>query len=138
MLAPEYGGDGKIIGRCTDKAQPILGFPGHLAPNALLFYTGDMFPSKYKDGAFVAFHGSWNRAPLQQEGFYVVFVPFKDGKPSGDYEIFADGFAGGDNIKSPAQAKYRPCGLAQGPDGALYISEDKTGKIWKVIYTGKK
>ena len=137
VLAPEYGGDGKQIGRCADKDQPIMGFPGHLAPNALLFYTGNMFPKKYKDGAFIAFHGSWNRAPLKQEGFYVVFVPFKDGKPSGNYEIFANGFAGSDNIKNPNQAKYRPCGLAQGPDGALYVSDDKAGGLWKIIYDGK-
>ena len=137
VLGPEYGGDGKQQGRCEGKDQPIMGFPGHLAPNALLFYTGNLFSKKYQDGAFIAFHGSWNRAPLKQEGFYVVFVPFKDGKPSGNYEIFANGFAGSDDIKNPNQAKYRPCGLAQGPDGALYVSEDKAGRIWKIIYNGK-
>ncbi|MBI5856797.1 MAG: PQQ-dependent sugar dehydrogenase [Sphingobacteriales bacterium] len=134
VLGPEYGGDGNKQGRCADKDQPILGFPGHWGPNDLLFYTGKMFPDKYKNGAFIAFHGSWNRAPLPQAGYFVVFVPMKDGKPSGNYEIFANGFAGKGTIAGPGQAKYRPCGLAQGPDGALYVSDSKEGRIWKIVY----
>ena len=136
VLGSEYGGDGKKQGRCADKEQPILGFPGHWAPNDLLFYTGKMFPEKYKNGAFIAFHGSWNRAPLKQAGYFVVFVPMKNGKPSGNYEIFANGFTGKESIAGPGQAKYRPCGLAQGPDGALYISDSKEGRIWKIVYGG--
>ncbi len=119
VLAPEYGGDGKTIGRCTEAKDPIMAFPGHLAPNDLLFYTGNMFPEKYSNGAFIAFHGSWNRSPLPQEGYYVAFVPFKNGLPSAEWEIFANGFAGTDVIKSPGDAVYRPMGLAQGPDGSL-------------------
>jgi glucose/arabinose dehydrogenase len=134
VLGPEYGGDGKKQGRCADKEQPIMSFPAHWAPNALLFYTGKMFPEKYKNGAFIAFHGSWNRAPLKQAGYNVVFVPFKNGKPSGNYEIFASGFAGKGPVNGPGQAKYRPCGLAQGPDGALYISDSREGRIWKINY----
>jgi glucose/arabinose dehydrogenase len=137
VLGPEYGGDGKQLGRCAGKDLPIMGFPGHWAPNDLMFYTGTMFPEKYRNGAFIAFHGSWNRAPLPQAGYCVVFVPFKNGKPSGDYEIFASGFIGKETIMGPNQAKYRPCGLAQGPDGALYISDSNVGKIWKIVYTGK-
>ena len=134
VLGPEYGGDGKTQGRCAGKQDPIMAFPGHWAPNALLIYTGNMFPAKYRNGAFIAFHGSWNRAPLKQAGYCVVFVPFKNGKPSGGYEIFANGFAGSDNLSGPGQAKYRPCGLAQGPDGALYISDSQVGKIWRIAY----
>ncbi len=134
VLAPEYGGDGKKQDICASKTQPIMAFPAHWAPNGLLFYTGNMFPEKYRNGAFIAFHGSWNRAPLKQAGYKVVFVPFKDGKPAGNYEVFADGFAGSAAIDGSSQAKYRPCGLAQGPDGALYISDDKEGQIWKVSY----
>lgn len=137
ILAPEYGGDGKKQGRCEGVDTPVMAFPGHWAPNGLLFYTGNMFPEKYKNGAFIAFHGSWNRAPLLQRGYFVAFVPFKDGKPSGPYEVFAEGFAGGPEIKTPGQALHRPCGLAQGPDGSIYISDDVKGTIWKVIYTGK-
>ncbi|MOA19920.1 hypothetical protein D3C78_1403300 [compost metagenome] len=114
--------------------KPIVAFPAHLAPNALLFYTGNQFPEKYRNGAFIAFHGSWNRAPLPQKGFFVAFVPFKDGKPDGEWEIFADNFAGKETITSPGQAKYRPCGLAQGPDGSLYVSDDAKGTIWKISY----
>ena len=117
--------------------QPIFAFPGHWAPNALLFYTGDQFPARYKNGAFIAFHGSWNRAPEKQKGYKVVFVPFLKGKPSGAYEVFADGFMGADEIASPGEAKYRPCGLAQGPDGSLYISDSVKGNIWKIKYKGK-
>jgi glucose/arabinose dehydrogenase len=137
MLAPEYGGDGKKQGRCEGVDQPVMAFPAHLAPNALLFYTGNQFPAKYREGAFIAFHGSWNRAPLPQKGFFVAFVPFKNGKPSGDWEIFADGFAGKETINSTRDAEYRPCGLAQGPDGAIYVSDDSKGTIWKIAYQGK-
>jgi glucose/arabinose dehydrogenase len=114
--------------------KPLVGFPAHMGPNALLFYTGTMFPEKYRNGAFIAFHGSWNRSPQKQEGFYVVFQPMKDGKPNGDWEVFADGFAGRAEVMSPGQAIHRPCGLAQGPDGALYITDDAKGTVWKVSY----
>lgn len=134
ILGPEYGGDGKKQGRCGDKEQPIMAFPGHWAPNDLLFYTGNMFPAKYKNGAFIAFHGSWNRAPLKQAGYCVVFVPFEKGKPSGNYEIFANGFTGKETIMGAGQAKYRPCGLAQDANGALYISDSKEGRIWKITF----
>lgn len=132
VQSPEYGGDGKSTKGCDTKQKPIYAFPAHWAPNGLLFYTGDQFPEKYKNGAFIAFHGSWNRAPQPQAGYKVVFVPFKDGMPSGEYEVFADGFAG--ENKTPGGAAHRPCGLAQGPDGSLYISDDQNGRIWKVTY----
>lgn len=137
VLAPEYGGDGKKTDRCTAADDPILAFPAHTAPNDVLFYTGDMFPEKYKNGAFVAFHGSWNRAPLPQEGYYVVFVPFKGKIPEGNWEVFASGFSGVDVVKSPRDAKHRPCGLAQGPDGSLYVSDDVNGRIYRIIYNKK-
>ncbi len=138
VLAPEYGGDGKTEGQCGTKEKPLYAFPAHWAPNALLFYTGTKFGDKYKNGAFIAFHGSWNRAPLKQGGYNVVFVPMKDGKPNGEYEIFADDFAGGEEFLTPAKAQHRPCGLAMGTDGSMYISDDKGGTIWKIIYTGEK
>ena len=137
VLAPEYGGDGQKVDRCDAADDPLLGFPAHTAPNDVLFYTGNMFPEKYKNGAFVAFHGSWNRAPLPQEGYNVVFVPFKGAIPEGQWEIFANGFSGIDVVKSPRDAKHRPCGLAQGPDGSLFVSDDVSGRIYRIIYTGK-
>ncbi|HEX3768864.1 MAG TPA: PQQ-dependent sugar dehydrogenase [Puia sp.] len=133
MLAPEYGGDGKKTSG-TDAIDPVVAFPAHLAPNALLFYTGTQFPEKYRNGAFIAFHGSWNRAPEPQEGFYVAFVPFKNGKPSGKWEIFANGFSGGPKNTASGGALHRPCGLAQGPDGSIYVTDDVKGTVWKISY----
>lgn len=137
VLGPEYGGDGKKEGLCDAKEKPLVAFPAHWGPNALLFYTANKFGEKYKNGAFIAFHGSWNRAPLKQGGYNVVFVPMKDGKPNGDYEIFADDFAGGEENLTPSKAKHRPCGLAMGIDGSIYISDDQGGTVWKITYTGK-
>jgi glucose/arabinose dehydrogenase len=130
IISPEYGGDGKKS--TDDYINPAIAFPGHLAPNGLLFYTGNQFPEKYKNGAFIAFHGSWNRAPEPQEGYYVVFVPFQNGKPTGKWEVFANGFAGA--TITPRGAEHRPCGLAQGPDGSLYVSDDSKGTIYKISY----
>lgn len=134
MLAPEYGGDGvKTVD--TGFIDPVAAYPAHMAPNGLLFYTGNMFPEKYKNGAFIAFHGSWNRSPEPQAGYFVVFQPFKNGKPDGDWEVFADGFAGSAENVASGHAEHRPCGLAQGPDGALYISDDSKGTIYKITYS---
>ena len=134
ILAPEYGGDKNTQGRCANATPPIGAFPGHWAPNDLLFYTGTQFPAQYRGGAFIAFHGSWNRDPEPQAGYSVVFVRMENGKPVKDFEVFADGFAG--ETKQPRGATYRPTGLAQGPDGSLYISDDVKGRIWKVMYVG--
>lgn len=119
VLAPEYGGDGKIVGRCEDMDLPEMGFPGHWAPNDLLFYQGDHFPERYKNGAFIAFHGSTNRAPYPQSGYIVVFVPFKNGIAQGSWEVFADGFTGTDTLVNTSDAHYRPVGLAEAPDGSI-------------------
>ena len=133
MLAPEYGGDGKKTG--GEKAiNPVVAFPAHFGPNGLLFYTGNMFPAKYKEGAFIAFHG---QSPELKKGYLVAFVPFKNGKPSGQWEIFADNFAGTDLEKPTGPIKYRPTGLAEGPDGALYVADDVKGAIFKITYSGK-
>jgi glucose/arabinose dehydrogenase len=135
VLAPEYGGDGgKKIGECDKAEPPIAAFPAHWAPNDLKIYKGSQFPKAYPGGAFIAFHGSWNRAPGPQAGYNVVFQPLADGKPSGPYVIFADGFAGAH--KDPGRAAHRPSGLAVGPDGALYIADDVAGRIWRVTFVG--
>lgn len=138
VLAPEYGGDGNEVGRCTDFEKPLLGFPGHWAPNDLLFYKGEQFPERYRNGAFVAFHGSTNRAPYPQAGYFIGFIPFSNGVPTGDFEVFADGFAGVDPIVNVSDAVYRPMGIASGPDGSLYIADTEKGKIWRIMYTGDK
>jgi glucose/arabinose dehydrogenase len=137
VLAPEYGGDGgHVLGVCAEKQAPVAAFPAHWAPNDMLIYQGSQFPSSYKDGAFLAFHGSWNRAPGPQGGYNVVFQPLAGGKPSGPFVVFADGFAGGN--KQPGRAAHRPTGLAVGPDGALFIADDTGGRIWRVTYQGDK
>jgi glucose/arabinose dehydrogenase/mono/diheme cytochrome c family protein len=135
VLAPEYGGDGgKTVGLCAQRTAPAAFFPAHWAPNDLLIVTNSKFPAAYRNGAFVAFHGSWNRAPAPQGGYNIVFQPMADGKASGDFVVFADGFAGA--VKEPGRAAHRPSGLAAGPDGSLYISDDQNGRIWRVTYHG--
>jgi glucose/arabinose dehydrogenase len=135
VLAPEYGGDGKQVGRCASKKGNVAYFPAHWAPDGILFYTGSQFPAQYRDGAFIAFHGSWNRAPLPQAGYKVVFQPMRNGRAAGSYEIFADDFAPNLNVQRSARGSgnRRPVGLAQSPDGALYITDDTGGRIWKVV-----
>jgi glucose/arabinose dehydrogenase len=135
VLAPEYGGDGKTVGLCADKRAPIATFPAHWAPNDLLLYDGHQFPAAYQGGAFIAFHGSGNSPPpLPQGGYNVVFQPLANGNAFGAFVVFADGFAGA--VKRPGRAAHRPAGLALGPDGALYISDDWRGRIWRVTYRG--
>lgn len=131
-IAPEYANNEKIS--VHQYALPLMGLPAHWAPNDLLFYKGNQFPDRYKHGAFIAFHGSTNRGPYPQGGYIVAFIPMQHGKPIGDWEVFADGFAQVDTIEKMEEAKYRPMGLAEGPDGSLYISESRYGKIWRVFY----
>jgi glucose/arabinose dehydrogenase len=129
MQAPEYGGDGKTPAK--QKFQnPVVAFPAHFAPNGLLFYTGNQFPPKYKNGAFIAFHGF---SPEKNKGFLVAFVPFKNGKPSGNWEIFADNF-GADEGQPSKNGVHRPCGLAQGPDGSLFVTDDIKGRVYRIEY----
>jgi len=138
LLNPEYGGDGKTAGRCTEFTPPVAAFPAHWAPVDLMFHSGKQFGAHYKDGAFIAFHGSWNRAPEEQAGYNVTFQPFSAGKPSGDFEVFASGFQGKTPLMNPNQAVARPDGVAEGPDGSLYITDSQKGKIWRVLYRGGK
>ncbi|MFL5594373.1 MAG: PQQ-dependent sugar dehydrogenase [Gemmatimonadaceae bacterium] len=137
VLAPEYGGDGQKTGQCTGKTAPLVAFPGHWAPNGLVFYTGNQFPAEYRGGAFVAFHGSWNRAPLPQAGFRVAFAPFRSNRPTGTYTTFADGFNPNPGPGRASPGTHRPTGLAQAPDGSLFITDDTGGSIWRVTYRGR-
>lgn len=133
VLAPEYGGDGEIVGICNDFNDPLVGFPGHWAPNDLVFYKGEHFPERYKNGAFIAFHGSTNRIPYPQSGYFVAFIPFINGK-FGEFEVFADGFAGIDPIINTRDAMFRPMGIAFSNDGSMFISDSREGRIWKIKY----
>jgi glucose/arabinose dehydrogenase len=128
VLAPEYGGDGERRGRCADKDLPALAFPAHWAPMALAFYPAAptaSFPARWRGGAFVTFHGSWNRAPLPQEGYRVAFVPFEGGRPAGAFETFA--------IGAEDPTALRMTGVAVGPDGSLYLGADTNERIWRVL-----
>ena len=124
VLAPEYGGDGRKVGRCASAKNPLIAFPGHWAPMAIAYYPGDQFGERYQGGLFIAFHGSWNRAPLPQAGYRVSFLPFAQGQPAGEYFTFATDKSG--------PTALRASGVAVAPDGSLYISADQNGKIWKV------
>jgi glucose/arabinose dehydrogenase len=135
VLAPEYGGDGgKKPGTCGGKLPPVAAFPAHWAPDGMVFYDKSQFPGRYRNGVFIAFHGSWNRAPYPQSGYNVVFQPLAGDQAAGQCEIFADGFAG--PVKSPDSAQHRPTGTAVGPDGSLYVSDDVRGRIYKIVYRG--
>jgi glucose/arabinose dehydrogenase len=131
VLAPEYGGDGgKNADICAGKQPPIAAFPAHWAPNDAKYYAGTMFPPAWRNGIYIAFHGSWNRAPGPQGGYNVVFQPMANGEAAGPWKIFADGFAGG--WKDPIHAEFRPTGLAIAADGAMFISDDQHGRIWRI------
>jgi len=135
VLAPEYGGDGgKTTGVCANKIGAVAEYPAHWAPNAMVRYDQKQFPARYRDGVFIAFHGSWDRAPYMQGGYNVIFQPLGGERASGQCEVFADGFAGA--VESPAKAEHRPSGLAVGPDGALYVSDDVRGRIYRIVYRG--
>jgi glucose/arabinose dehydrogenase len=128
VLGPEYGGDRATIGRCATTKATVTAFPGHWAPNGLVFYDKTSFPAHYRNGAFVAFHGSWNRSPEPQAGYLIAFVPASGSSLGASYEVFADGLG--------TSGSRRPTGLAVDSLGALYITDDAGGRIWRVIYHG--
>ncbi len=129
MMAPEFGGDNRKRAEVGKYPDPVVAFPAHWAPLQLSFYYAEQFPAKYRQGAFQAFHGSWNRAPRPQEGYNVSFIPFDDhGNAAGEYETFA---------RSATETRYRMGGLAVAADGSLYLSETDRGRIWRIIYTGE-
>jgi glucose/arabinose dehydrogenase len=111
-----------LAGKVSD---PDVTLQAHSAPLEMTFYTGTAFPAEYRGSGFVAFHGSWNRA--LRTGYKVVRIPMRDGVPTGDYEDFLTGFVIGDN-----RVWGRPVGIAVGRDGALYVSEDANGTIWRI------
>ena len=102
----------------------------HFASLEMLFYEGSQFPAEYKGDGFAAEHGSWNRA--NRAGYEVIRVPMKDGHATGEYEDFLTGF-----VRPDGKVWGRPVGVAVGNDGSLFVTDDGSGSIWHVIYTGK-
>ncbi|MBA3975146.1 MAG: L-sorbosone dehydrogenase [Candidatus Solibacter sp.] len=108
---------------------PDVVLPSHVAVLDSRFYRGSMFPARYGNGALLAYHGSWNRA--QRIGYSVVFIPFKDGRPSGPAEDLLSGF-----MLDPGKKEVwgRPVGLLELPDGSLLVSDDGGNRIWRITY----
>jgi len=110
----------------VDKAAvPDYALSSHVAPLGLVFYTAEQLPQNYRGGAFVGEHGSWDRKRFN--GYKVVFVPFKDGHPSGKAEDVVTDFLNGDS-----EARGRPVGLAVDKSGALLIADDVGNTVWRV------
>jgi glucose/arabinose dehydrogenase len=104
----------------------------HVAPLQFAFYEGAQFPMRYREGAFIAEHGSWNRR--LRSGYDVVFVPFRNGTPSGAPEPFVTGF-----VPNAAEKTVyaRPVGVAVAPDGSLFVADDGGNVIWRVSFAGR-
>jgi glucose/arabinose dehydrogenase len=104
----------------------------HMASLEVTFYPGQTanFPAEFEGDAFAAEHGSWNRA--RRGGYEVIMIPMKDGKALGEYEDFLTGF-----VTADGQVWGRPVGVAVGHDGALYVTDDGSRSVWRVVYTGK-
>jgi glucose/arabinose dehydrogenase len=108
---------------------PDLLIQAHSAPLGIAFYDGAQFPADYRGDAFVALHGSWNRA--QRTGYKVIRVRFADGRPTGSYEDFLTGF-----VASDSAVWGRPVSVTVAQDGALLVSEDGNGTVWRIGYKG--
>ena len=124
-------------GESTAVAEPQVALPAHWAPLGAHFYRGTQFPARYRQGLFVANHGSRfsPEAGGAPPGYNVVFVPFVEGQATGLWEVFMAGFAG-DARPLPDAAAHRTVGVAEAPDGSLYVSDDKAGRIWRIEYRG--
>jgi len=132
VLAPEYGGDGHRVGVCAKKTAPVADFPAHWAPDGMTFYDKTQFPARYRNGVFIAFHGSWNRSV--PTGYKVVRVKLDDkGQPVGGAQDFITGWlAPGETKKGRWMG--RPVGIAFAADGSMYLSDDSSGVIYRVTF----
>jgi glucose/arabinose dehydrogenase len=124
IVDPEYGSPTA----CQDVGQPVVQMQAHSAPLGLAFYEGDTFPDEYRGDLFIAFHGSWNRSV--PTGYKVVRLPLQGSQPAGPVEDFAVGWLD----EETGETGGRPVGLAVGPEGALYVSDDKGGFIYRITY----
>jgi glucose/arabinose dehydrogenase len=110
---------------------PDVLLQSHMASLDLTFYDGDKFPAEYHHDAFASEHGSWNRS--RRAGYKVIRVPMRDGKATGEFEDFLIGF-----VTKEGNVWGRPVGVAVAKDGALMVTDDASGTVWRVAYTGKK
>jgi glucose/arabinose dehydrogenase len=110
---------------------PDVLLQSHMASLCLTFYDGDKFPAEYHHDCFASEHGSWNRS--RRVGYKVIRVPMKDGKATGEFEDFLVGF-----VTKDGNVWGRPVGVAVAKDGALMVTDDGSGTVWRVAYTGKK
>ncbi|MDT8307705.1 MAG: sorbosone dehydrogenase family protein [Anaerolineae bacterium] len=124
IVDPEFGEPGA----CEDVEQPVVAMQAHSAPLGLTFYDGEMFPPEYRGDLFIAFHGSWNRSV--PTGYKVVRLPFEDGEPADEVVDFATGWL---DVERNA-VDGRPVDVLVGADGALYVSDDKGGFIYRISY----
>jgi glucose/arabinose dehydrogenase len=133
LKAPEYGGEPGDVVTDPSYSVPVAAFPPHSSPLDIEFYNATQFPAAYQGGAFVALQGGFGGGN-PQNGYEVWFLPTPPASGFAEPVLFAGGFAGAE--RSPQTAVYRPSGLAVGPDGALYVVESKTGRIWRIAYDG--
>ena len=134
MLNPDAAATARRSAAATRSRRPVAAFPAHWAPVwTSKFYTGSQFPAKYRNGAFIAFHGSWNRSPMPQAGYNVTFQPFAGGKPSGDVRSASrDGFAGKDPLTNPGDAVARAGRRRRRrPTARSTSATARSGKIWR-------
>ncbi len=121
---PEFG----KLGRCEDAVPPVQALGPHVAPLGVRFYTGTMFPAPYRNQVFIAEHGSWNRSKEAGKTGHRISLVRLEGQRAVAYETFMDGFLDGD------EALGRPVDLLVAPDGALLVSDDKAGAIYRISY----
>ena len=126
LIDPDLGQEGD----CDGVPRPLVEMQAHSAPLGIVFYNGQMFPAEYQDDLFIAFHGSWNRS--EATGYKIVRLPFENGQAQAAVEDFATGW-----LEESGTVSGRPVGLAVGGDGALFVSDDKAGKIYRISYRGE-
>ena len=127
VLDPQFG-EGRS---CANFKSPALGLGPHVAALGMKFYVGDMFPDRYRNQIFIAEHGSWNRSPAAGHTGYRIMAVRLNGNRAVDYEVFAEGWLGADNT-----AWGRPADVLVMPDGALLVSDDQAGVIYRISYSG--
>jgi glucose/arabinose dehydrogenase len=119
------------LGNCEDSVAPVQALGPHVAPLGMTFYTGEMFPAEYRNQVFIAEHGSWNRSKAAGKTGYRLTLVRLDGNKAVRYEPFMEGFLDGERVLG------RPVDLLVAPDGALLVSDDQRGVVYRIFYSGR-